>query len=151
YVPNGRALEDPHYLYKLDWLRALRSAAAAWPTEPTVVMGDWNVAPTDADVWDPGFFEGKTHVSAPEREALASLSEAGFAELTAAATPGRFTYWDYQQLAFPKNRGMRIDLAFGNAAFAERLQRVEIDREERKGKGTSDHVPVILDLDGGAA
>ncbi|GAB2611772.1 exodeoxyribonuclease III [Pseudactinotalea suaedae] len=150
YVPNGRSLDDPHYLYKLDWLRALREAAAGWPALPTVVMGDWNVAPTDADVWDPGYFEGKTHVSDPERTALAAFAEAGFTELTAAFTPGRFTYWDYQRLAFPKNRGMRIDLAFGNPAFAARLRGVAIDREERKGAGASDHVPVVLEVETGS-
>lgn len=147
YVPNGRTLVDPHYEYKLAWLRSLRDAAASWPADPTVIVGDWNVAPTDDDVWSPEFFEGSTHVSAPERAALAALASAGFTELTTTHTPGRYTYWDYQRLAFPKNRGMRIDLAFGNAAFAKRLRGVAIDREERKGVGASDHVPVVLEID----
>ena len=155
YVPNGRALEDPHYAYKLAWLGALRDAAAGWPTDPTVVVGDWNVAPTDDDVWDPAYYAGRTHTSPPERAALAAMADAGYTELTAptaltgsstSGTAGRFTYWDYQRLAFPKNRGMRIDLAFGNAAFAQRLTAVAIDREERKGKGASDHVPVVLEI-----
>jgi exodeoxyribonuclease-3 len=146
YVPNGRALEDPHYAYKLQWLAALRDAASRWPPDPAVLMGDWNVAPTDADVWDAAYFAGKTHTSEPERAALSAISDAGFSELTAAQTPGQFTYWDYQRLAFPKNRGMRIDLAFGNHALAQRLVAVEIHRDERKGAGASDHVPVVLDV-----
>ncbi|MFV0251900.1 MAG: exodeoxyribonuclease III [Beutenbergiaceae bacterium] len=146
YVPNGRALDDPHYRYKLNWLAGLRRAVADWPGEPTVIVGDWNVIPTDDDVWDAGALAGKTHVSEPERRALSEFSDAGFTELTAAATPGQYSYWDYQQLAFPKNRGMRIDLAFGNEAFANRLHEVRIDRDERKGAGASDHVPVVLDV-----
>lgn len=147
YVPNGRALTDPHYRYKLRWLEALGSAAAGWAEPPTVVMGDFNVAPTDDDVWDPGFFEGKTHVSAPERAALEAFAGRGLTELTASRTPGRFTFWDYQRLAFPKNRGMRIDLAFGNRAASTLVQQVVIDRDERKGTGASDHAPVVLDLE----
>ncbi len=146
YVPNGRARDDPHYLYKLHWLRALRDAAATWPASATVVLGDWNVAPNDEDVWSTAYYAGRTHTSDAERAALVALGEVGLREVTSDLTPGRFTYWDYQQLAFPKNRGMRIDLAFANAAAVERLQAVSIDREERKGKGASDHVPVVLDL-----
>lgn len=147
YVPNGRGVDDPHYAYKVRWLQALRTAAASWSADPAVIMGDWNVAPSDADVWDPAFFDGKTHVTEPERAALAAFADIGFTELTAERTPGQYTYWDYQQLAFPKNRGMRIDLAFGNEAFARLLRHVTIDREQRKGKGASDHVPVVLDLE----
>jgi exodeoxyribonuclease-3 len=146
YVPNGRTLQDPHYRYKLDWLAALRAAVPGWPEGPTAVLGDWNVAPTDDDVWDPALFEGRTHTSAPERAALEAFADVGLTELTA-STRGVYTYWDYQQLAFPKNRGMRIDLAYGDRTLAERLTAVTIDREERKGTGASDHVPVVLEVD----
>lgn len=146
YVPNGRSLDDPHYEYKLSWLDALREATTAWTPDPTVIVGDWNIIPTDGDVWDPTALVGKTHVSEPERAALAAFEDVGFTELTAARTPGQFSYWDYQQLAFPKNRGMRIDLVFGNAAAAAQVASVRIDRDERKGKAPSDHVPVVVDL-----
>jgi exodeoxyribonuclease-3 len=109
-------------------------------------MGDWNIAPRDEDVWNMSVFAGSTHVSAPERTAFAAFEEAGYHELTRELTPGAFTYWDYQRLAFPKNRGMRIDLALGSPALRRRVRAVSIDRQERKGKGPSDHVPVVLDL-----
>ncbi|MPV51382.1 MULTISPECIES: exodeoxyribonuclease III [unclassified Pseudactinotalea] len=147
YVPNGRSLSDPHYDYKLAWLRALASEAGGWTGEPTLLLGDWNVAPRDEDVWDVEVFAGATHVSEPEREALAGLERAGFSEITRAHTAGQYTYWDYQRLAFPKNNGMRIDLAFANPPAAARVTSAWIDRDERKGKGASDHVPVVVELD----
>lgn len=147
YVPNGRAVGDPHYDYKLAWLSALAEAAREWAQGPAVLLGDWNVAPLDEDVWDIEVFAGATHVSEPERAALAQIEAAGYEEVSRRFTPGEYTYWDYQRLAFPRNNGMRIDLAFASPAAAERVRRVWIDRDERKGKGASDHVPVVIDLE----
>lgn len=152
YIPNGRSLEDPHLLYKLDWLRALKDAGAGWladdPTAPIALMGDWNIAPLDEDVWSVEHYEGKTHTSPQEREAFQAVLEAGFADVTREHTPGpgTYTYWDYTQLAFPKRRGMRIDFCLGSPALAARVEGAFIDRDERKGKGASDHAPVVVDL-----
>jgi exodeoxyribonuclease III len=153
YIPNGRALGDPHLDYKLDWLAKLRAAGAGWlsadPSAQVALMGDWNIAPQDDDVWSMAFYEGKTHVSAPERAAFAAVVDAGFADPVRplAPGPGVYTYWDYTQLSFPKKRGMRIDFALCSPALAARVTGGLVDREERKGKGPSDHAPVILDLD----
>ena len=152
YVPNGRALGDPHMDYKLEWLERLRATAGTWvaqdPAQPVALVGDWNVAPQDEDVWDMAFFEGKTHVSAPERAAFQAILDAGFTDVARPHTPGpgTYTYWDYTQLRFPKRQGMRIDFVLGSPAFASRVETASIDREERKGKGASDHAPVIVDL-----
>lgn len=147
YVPNGRTLEDPHYEYKLEWLAQLTEHARQWVDEPTVLGGDWNVAWRDEDVWDMAVFEGATHVSPRERAALDALTASGYREVTREFTPDSYTYWDYQQLAFPKNKGMRIDLMFASESLASRVKNAWIDREERKGKGASDHVPVVIELD----
>ena len=152
YVPHGRALDDPHYAYKLEWLEQLRVNAVGWlevdPTAQVALLGDWNVAPLDTDVWDVAVFEGQTHVSLPERAAFTSFADAGYLEVSRQFIPDerRYTYWDYQQLRFPKNEGLRIDFAYVSPALAARATGVTIDRNERKGKGASDHVPVILDL-----
>jgi exodeoxyribonuclease-3 len=152
YVPNGRSLADPHLLYKLDWLAALQDAGARWlaedPGATIALMGDWNIAPTDDDVWSVEFYEGRTHTSAPERAAFQGVVEAGFADVVRPHTPGPgvYTYWDYTRLAFPKRRGMRIDFCLGSPALADRVEHAFIDREERKGKGASDHAPVVVDL-----
>ena len=152
YVPHGRALDNPHYAYKLAWLEQLRSQAESWvgadPDAQVALLGDWNVAPQDEDVWDLSLFEGATHVSAPERAAFTSFAEAGFTEVSRVFVPEerKYTYWDYQQLRFPKNQGMRIDFAYTSPALTSRVTGVTIDRDERKGKGASDHVPVIVDL-----
>lgn len=151
YVPNGREVEHAHYAYKLRWLQALREAVAedATGTRPFAVLGDFNIAPTDEDVWDPSLFVGATHVTPAERDALAALREAGLSDVMPRplkyAHP--FTYWDYRQLGFPKNRGMRIDLVYGNTPFGKAVTDSYVDREERKGKGASDHAPVVVDLD----
>ncbi len=151
YVPNGRELDDPHYTYKLRWLAELRDRAAGWIEQDAgaqvMLAGDWNVAPTDDDVWDPAFFEGKTHTSPPERDAFHAFTEAGYTEVTRQYTPGQYTYWDYTQLRFPKKEGMRIDFAVCSPALAARVTGASIDREERKGKGASDHAPVIVEID----
>jgi exodeoxyribonuclease-3 len=152
YVPNGRELADPHYTYKLDWLAKLHTDAVGWleqnPDAQIALVGDWNVAPTDEDVWDPALFEGKTHTSAAERDAFHAFVESGFADVVRPHTPGPgvYTYWDYTQLRFPKKQGMRIDFVLGSPALAGRVDKAEIDRNERKGKGASDHAPVIVDL-----
>jgi exodeoxyribonuclease III len=152
YIPNGRELGDPHLDYKLDWLAHLRAAGAGWladdPSAQIALMGDWNIAPQDDDVWSMAYYEGKTHVSAPERAAFAAVVDAGFADPVRPLLPGpgTYTYWDYTQLSFPKKRGMRIDFALCSPALAARVSGALIDREERKGKGASDHAPVILEL-----
>jgi exodeoxyribonuclease III len=150
YVPNGRSLEDPHLAYKLEWLAALRTAGQGWlaaaPDAEIALVGDWNVAPKDEDVWDPAAFEGSTHVSAPERAAFTGVVDTGFEDVVRPHTPGAFTYWDYQRLRFARREGMRIDFVLGSPALAARVKGASIDREERKGKGASDHAPVIVDL-----
>jgi exodeoxyribonuclease III len=151
YVPNGRTPDDRHYAYKLRWLAALRAcvAADAAAARPFAVMGDFNVAPTDADVWDPAAFTGSTHVTPAERAALAALRETGLTDVVPriAKGPHPFTYWDYRAGAFHKGMGMRIDLIYANAALARSVSDAWVDRETRKGKGPSDHAPVIVDLD----
>lgn len=152
YVPNGRALEDPHYYYKLDWLTRLRVYAQNWlqehPDAALALMGDWNVAPTDADNGDPAVVPGfSTHVSEPERAAFNAFAEAGIIDVVRPHVPeGLFTYWDYKQLRFPRNEGMRIDFILGSPAFAEMVTDGAIHRNERKGDAPSDHVPVTVDL-----
>jgi len=152
YVPNGRTLADPHYQYKLEWLAALRNTAAGWladdPVAQVALVGDWNIAPQDDDVWDMSVFTHSTHVSEPERAAFRAIVEAGYADVVRpfAPGPGVYTYWDYVRLRFPRREGMRIDFILGSPALAARATRALIDREERKGKGASDHAPVIVEL-----
>lgn len=152
YVPNGRALDDPHMAYKLEWLDRLAAAGRAWlaedPQAQIVIMGDWNVAPSDEDVWSMEFYADKSHVSPGERAGFRGVVDAGYADLVRphAPGPGVYTYWDYQQLRFPKKQGMRIDFALGSPALAARVAGAAIDREERKGKGASDHAPVVIEL-----
>ena len=150
YVPNGRELDNPHYLYKLEWLATLAADTRRWladdPALPLALMGDFNIAPLDIDVWNIAAFEGKTHVSAPERDAFAALEAAGLTDALRSRGVEGYTYWDYQQLRFPRNEGMRIDFILGSAAFDALVTDARIDRESRKGDSPSDHVPVIVDL-----
>jgi exodeoxyribonuclease III len=150
YVPNGRTPEDPHYTYKLAWLTALRSALAAdiEAHRDVVVAGDFNIAPTDADVWDPALFAGATHVTPAERQALAELQRLGLADVVPSPMkgPNPFTYWDYRAGMFHQDKGMRIDLVYATPPVAGRVTRAYVDREARKGKGPSDHAPIVLDL-----
>jgi exodeoxyribonuclease III len=151
YVPNGRALGDPHYAYKLDWLAALaehtRSETSAHPDVPFALMGDFNIAPFDQDNGDPVVVEGvSTHVSAPERQAFFSLESAGVSDVVRPRVPEGYTYWDYKQLRFPRNEGMRIDFILGSQAFADSVTDASIHRNERKGTAPSDHVPVLVEL-----
>jgi exodeoxyribonuclease-3 len=152
YVPNGRALGDPHYDYKLDWLAALtdytRGALAQNPELALALVGDFNIAPTDADNGDPAVVPGfSTHVSPLERQAFTDLESAGMADVVRPLVPTGYTYWDYKRLRFPKNEGMRIDFILGSPAFADAVTGAEIHRNERKGELPSDHVPVVVDLD----
>jgi exodeoxyribonuclease III len=150
YVPNGRTPDDPHYAYKLRWLAALRTAVAADAagSVPFAVMGDFNVAPADDDVWDPAVFVGSTHVTPAERAELAALRETGLTDVVPRIEKGPhpYTYWDYRGGAFHKGMGMRIDLVYANAALAGAVSDAWVDREARKGKSPSDHAPVIVDL-----
>ena len=148
YVPNGRTPGSEHYTYKLAWLAALRDMVAAGP-EATVVCGDMNVAPADADVFDPDAYIGQTHVTAPERAALAELQALGLRDVVRDRWPGErvFSYWDYRAGMFHQDLGMRIDLVLAGSAVADRVQAAWVDRHARKGKGPSDHAPVIVDLD----
>ncbi|GAA2261630.1 exodeoxyribonuclease III [Actinomadura luteofluorescens] len=151
YAPNGRTPESAHYAYKLAWFAALRDALAEELAAgaPLVACGDYNVAPTDEDVWDPAVFAGSTHVTPPERQALADLRALGLRDVvpTIEKGPHPYTYWDYRAGAFHKNMGMRIDLFYANEDVAGRVASAYVDREARKGKGPSDHAPVVVDLD----
>ena len=148
YVPNGRALADPHYTYKLDFLSALRSASLAWADAPALIAGDFNVAPLVTDIWSEADGNAETHVTVEARAAFHALAESGYEELSRRylPDPNTYTFWDYQQLRFPRGEGMRIDFVYASAIAAARATGVSIDREERKGQGASDHVPVIVDL-----
>ncbi len=151
YVPNGREPDHDHFRYKLDWFRALKSTVAAElaadPSLPVAVIGDFNVAPTDEDVWDIAKFADSTHVTPEERAALADLRSIGLADVMPRALKGSpYTFWDYRQAAFGRGWGMRIDLVYANSPFVDRVADCWIDREERKGKGASDHAPVVVDL-----
>ena len=148
YVPNGREPGSEHYRYKLAWLGALREVVAAGP-EATVVCGDMNIAPTDDDVFDPDAYAGQTHVTEPEREALAELQALGLRDVVRDRWPGErvFSYWDYRAGMFHQDLGMRIDLILASAPVADRVKAAWVDRQARKGSGPSDHAPVIVDLD----
>jgi exodeoxyribonuclease-3 len=150
YVPNGRTVDDPHYQYKLTWLAALRTALdGELPAhERLALCGDFNVAPTDSDVWDPAAFVGSTHVTAPERAALVALRELGLVDVVPRPLKGSnpFTYWDYRAGMFHQDMGMRIDLVYVTRPLADAVTDAYIDREARKGKGPSDHAPIVVDL-----
>jgi exodeoxyribonuclease-3 len=151
YVPNGRALGDPHLAYKLHWLEALRTATAAEiaadPSRPLALVGDFNIIPFDHDNGDPAIVEGvSTHVSPEERAAFFALESAGLTDVVRPLIPEGFTYWDYQRLKFPRNEGVRIDFILGSEAFADAVTAAKIHRDERKGEQPSDHVPVVVDL-----
>jgi exodeoxyribonuclease III len=149
YVPNGRTPDSDHYRYKLAWLESLTKMVADGP-KPAIVLGDMNIAPTDEDVFDPAAYIGQTHVTAPEREALAQLQAVGLRDVVRERWPDTervFTYWDYRAGMFHQDLGMRIDLVLATNDVADRVKAAWIDRQARKGKGPSDHAPVIVDLD----
>jgi exodeoxyribonuclease-3 len=152
YVPNGRALDHEHYQYKLRWLDRLHVHldATADPSSPTAVCGDFNIAPTDLDVWDPAAGHGATHVSEPERAALGRLLDWGLSDLFRDRfrdVERLYSWWDYRAGNFHKGLGMRIDLVLGSAPLATRVRGALIDRNARKGKSPSDHAPVVIDLE----
>jgi exodeoxyribonuclease III len=148
YVPNGRAPDSDHYRYKLAWLAALEQDVRSGP-EAVIVAGDMNIAPTDVDVFDPAAYIGQTHVTPPERAALASLEATGLHDVVRDRWPDDrvFSYWDYRAGMFHQDLGMRIDLVLASRPVAGRVEAAWIDREARKGTGPSDHAPVIVDLD----
>ncbi len=151
YVPNGREVGSEFYERKLQWLSSLYDWLDATTTreDPLVVTGDFNVAPEDRDVWDPKRFVGSTHVTEPERKAIARLEEWGLQDAFRRVYPndtGLFSYWDYRAGDFHQHRGMRIDLVLATAPVAERVTWAGVDRNARKGTGPSDHAPVIVDL-----
>ncbi|HEY7520024.1 MAG TPA: exodeoxyribonuclease III [Methylomirabilota bacterium] len=152
YAPNGRVVDSPFYHAKLGWFERLARwfAATRDPKEPLVLGGDFNVAPEDADVWDPTACHGGTHVSPAEREAFSRLCQWGLVDAYRLRhrEPGRYTWWDYRAGNFHKNFGMRIDHLLVTPAIAGRVVAAEIDREARKGKPIpSDHAPLVIDVD----
>jgi exodeoxyribonuclease-3 len=151
YVPNGRELDHAHYHYKLGWLDRLRKHLDSHhsPDEKLVILGDWNIAPADIDVWDIGHFEGSTHVSAPERAALENVKAWGLVDTLRDRYPesGIYSYWDYRNGDFHKRRGMRIDYLLSSEALAATASADLIDRNARKGQKPSDHAPVLAVYD----
>lgn len=151
YVPNGRALDQEHYQYKLRWLdRLLRHLdLVAAPHEAVALCGDFNIAPADVDVYDPAAFVDATHVSQPERDALGRLLDWGLRDVFRDRYPDTehlYSWWDYRAGSFHKGLGMRIDLVLGTASVQERVEWALIDRNARKGKQPSDHAPVVVQL-----
>ena len=148
YVPNGRTPDSEHYHYKLAWLDALGEMVQGGPDD-AIVCGDMNIAPADIDVFDPKSYVGQTHVTPPERAALASLQALGLHDVVRDRWPTErvFTYWDYRAGMFHQDLGMRIDLVLASASVAERSRAAWVDRQARKGTKPSDHAPVIVDLD----
>lgn len=148
YAPNGRELDDPHYLFKLVWLERLRTVVD--PHVPTILAGDFNVAPTDQDIYDPKRWRRRTHASPPERAAIGALLDLGLRDVTREHHPGDgvFTWWSYRPGQFESDRGLRIDLALCTDDVSDRVGRVWIDREQRAADRPSDHAPLVLDLRG---
>ena len=148
YVPHGRGLDDPHMEYKLEFLDRLAATTAEQlemdPELEIALVGDFNVAPLDSDVYDLSLFE--THVSEPERDAFSAFEQIGLTDKVRELVPEMYTYWDYKDLCFPKNNGMRIDFMLTSDALTERIEAASIERDERKGELPSDHVPVVISL-----
>ncbi len=142
YVPNGREIGHPHYDYKLQFLYSLQHAVEA--QTPQLFTGDFNIAPRDDSVWDIAWFEGKTHVTEPERAAFQMLLEAGLEEIR---HDDAYSFWDYKAMRFQKNQGMLIDFLLATPPVASKVVKAWVDVDERRGKGASDHAPVIADID----
>jgi exodeoxyribonuclease-3 len=152
YIPNGRALEHEHYQYKLAWLERLLGHLEATTDagQAVAVCGDFNIAPADVDVYDPAAFVGATHTSEAERAALTKLLDWGLVDVFRARYPDTerlYTWWDYRAGNFHKGLGMRIDLVLASRGLAERATWAFVDRNARKGKGPSDHAPLLVDFD----
>jgi exodeoxyribonuclease-3 len=150
YVPNGQSPESEKFVFKLEWLGRLHDwlEATAFPSEPLVLLGDFNIAPDDRDVHDPDLWRGKIHFHPKEHKALARITGWGLFDLFRKhhTEGGVYSWWDYRQLAFPKNKGLRIDLVLGTAPALDRCKGSTIHRDERKGEGPSDHVPVVVEI-----
>lgn len=149
YIPNGRAVDDDHYRYKLAWLARLRAHLdqSCSPTEPVALLGDFNIAPEDRDVWNIAKFEGSTHVTQPERAAFQELLDWGLHDVFREQYPdddGLFTYWDYTAGRFHKREGMRIDFVLASSPLAETAEWALVDRNARKGEKPSDHAPLMV-------
>lgn len=150
YAPNGRTLDDPHYLFKLVWFERLRNTIAGLPVGvPTIVAGDFNVAPADIDIYDPARWRRLTHASPPERAAIGALLELGLVDVTRVrrSEPGLYTWWSYRPGQVEKNRALRIDLSLMTADLVDRTTDVWIDRDERMRTRPSDHAPLVVDLE----
>ncbi len=150
YVPNGQSVGSDKYVYKLGWLKAAQGymKAALDAHRDVAMLGDFNVAPEPRDVHDPALWEGQVLFSEPERAALKDITALGLADSFRLfdQPPNTFSWWDYRMLAFPKNRGLRIDLVLLSKALAARCTSCRIDREERKGEKPSDHAPVVVEI-----
>jgi exodeoxyribonuclease-3 len=151
YVPNGETVGSEKWAYKLRWLERLRAYldVRCDPERPLVLCGDLNVAPEPRDVYDPAAWEGEVLFHPEARAALERVRSWGLIDVLRRhhAEPGLYSWWDYRQLAFPKNRGLRIDHVFASEPYARRSQDAFIDREARKGKQPSDHAPVVAKFD----
>lgn len=155
YVPNGREVDHDHYHYKLNWLKRLRAHldATAKPDELVAVLGDYNIAPTDEDVWDTKAFEGKTHVTQAERDALKNVTDWGLVDTFCHLYPnetGLFSYYDYMAGRFHRRHGIRIDLILASHPLVQKATGALVDRNGRKvydGHKPSDHVPIYADFD----
>ena len=147
YVPNGKTVGDEKYHYKLDWLEKLHAwlAAESERHERVIVVGDFNIAPTDADVHDPEAWQDQILCSAPERDALKRLMDLGFSDSfrTFEQPEMAFSWWDYRLNNFKRNRGLRIDLILTSPAVTAGLQSATIEREPRAWERPSDHAPVV--------
>jgi exodeoxyribonuclease III len=149
YVPNGREVGSEWYAGKLAFLAAAARRAQSLRAAPLVIAGDMNVAPADLDVYDPAAFAGSTHVTAPERDALSALAQAGgLADAFRSLHPDeqQFTWWDYRAGHFHKRMGLRIDAVLLSPPLSERLESSGIDRGFRKGQKPSDHAPLLAEL-----
>ncbi len=151
YVPNGQTPESDKFVYKLNWLMALRDylreQLAHHPK--LVVLGDFNIAPEDRDVHDPKAWEGSVHVTPQERAALKELNDLGLTDVFRQfEQPEKsFSWWDYRALAFSRNHGLRIDLMLASREMAARCKSCQIDRHPRAWERPSDHTPVVVDFD----
>ena len=149
YIPNGRALDNPHYEYKLRWLESLHTRLGMYDAgRPLVVGGDFNVTPTDFDCYDPSALTGATHVSEPERAALRRIESLGLVDIARHLNPDEpgYSWWDYRNGCFRRGWGLRIDLLYCSAPVVATASASWVDREARKGEKPSDHAPVLVDF-----
>jgi exodeoxyribonuclease-3 len=151
YVPNGQSIESDKYRYKLDWLAALRAELARVLARHThcVVLGDFNIAPEDRDVYDPAAWVGRVLCSGPERASLRAILALGFDDMFRLfpQPPASYSWWDYRAGAFRRNRGLRIDLILASAALRRRCLGCRIDVAPRRWSQPSDHAPVVAEFD----